>query len=78
MLTRQLVTKLISGVFRIEAPNAPRVARPKRPGKPKRKWAYGNLRAEAHTKSEARAVFKGELGLRRLPIGAFVAELKRN
>ena len=44
--------------------------------KPKRTWAclYGVV--QAHTKSEARAMFKKSRGLKRLPVGVVVDEVE--
>jgi len=35
-------------------------------------WKYEDLSCKAYNKSDARAYFKTELGLKRLPIGAIV------
>ena len=40
--------------------------------RPKFKWCYGLLKVEANTKSEARAVIKKAMKLKRLPVGAVV------
>ena len=39
---------------------------PKIPGQ----WTYNDITVTAHTRSEARAMLKMELGLKRLPVGA--------
>ena len=47
--------------------------------KQKKSWALGALRCDAHTRSEARADFKRQLGIRsagRLPPHSFVAMVK--
>lgn len=41
----------------------------------KKKWAYAALRAIAYTKSEARAMFKATLGVKRLPHGSYIAKV---
>lgn len=42
--------------------------------KPMLTWYYRGLEAKAHTKSEARAQFKRQLHIRRLPIGAKIVK----
>lgn len=63
--------------FRVQRHNcrrrAPQAKRTPRSGRELQKWLWDGLMAMALTKSEARAQFKRERGLkRRLPIGAVV------
>lgn len=39
-------------------------------------WMYQGIKVRTHTKSEARALFKLMLGLKRLPIGAVITKEK--